>query len=360
MVAVSRGGLGGLTRSRLWNIFLAALPLMQAERFRMWDGGKCGLFSNPAHLEACSSGDEPNRTMEVTGMKIDKEAEISEAWRKESVCIYSSAKLGWTGIVLEYHLAQPGEKPLTSTQYHIVELAVGQEPSYGERPNRRGAFLPYSKYPGGINIYAEGVLPPIYPSTQTELIVCALKPDFVAEIAEEQGAIGTAELPEGIGLRDEGTAGLIRLLDEEARTGGRLGRLYAEHLIHALSQRLLLMGTAKEANASLAALPRPRLKRVLDRMQADLSTDLDLHSLAKESGYSKSHFLRMFREATGITPYQYLLRLRLQQAQRMIKEKSSGLVDIAFACGFSSHTHMSRMFRQAIGITPSEYRRGIS
>jgi AraC-like DNA-binding protein len=41
----------------------------------------------------------------------------------------------------------------------------------------------------------------------------------------------------------------------------------------------------------------------------------------------------------------------------MIKEKSSGLVDIAFACGFSSHTHMSRMFRQAIGITPSEYRR---
>jgi AraC family transcriptional regulator len=102
------------------------------------------------------------------------------------------------------------------------------------------------------------------------------------------------------------------------------------------------------------------LKRVLDRMQADLSTDLDLHSLAKESGYSKSHFLRMFREATGITPYQYLLRLRLQQAQRMIKEKSSGLVDIAFACGFSSHTHMSRMFRQAIGITPSEYRRGIS
>jgi AraC family transcriptional regulator len=153
---------------------------------------------------------------------------------------------------------------------------------------------------------------------------------------------------------------LIRLLDEEARTGGRLGRLYAEHLIHALTQRLLLMGTAKEARVPSAALPRPRLKRVLDRMQADLSTDLDLHSLAKESGYSKSHFLRMFREATGITPYQYLLRLRLQQAQRMIKEESYGLVDIAFACGFSSHTHMSRMFRQAIGITPSEYRRGIS
>jgi AraC family transcriptional regulator len=178
---------------------------------------------------------------------------------------------------------------------------------------------------GGINVYAEGVLPPIYPSTQTALIVCALKPEFVAEVAEEQEAIGTVELPEGVGLRDEGTAELFRLLDEEARTGGRLGRLYAEHLIHALPQRLLLMGTAKEARVPSAALPRPRLKRVLNRMQADLSMDLDLHSLAKESGYSKSHFLRMFREATGITPYQYLLRLRLQQAQRMIREKVTDL-----------------------------------
>jgi AraC family transcriptional regulator len=323
-------------------------------------GGKRRLLRKPAHLEARSSGDESNQTTEVTGMKIDKEAQISETWRKESVRIYSSAKLAWKGIVLEYHLAQPGEKPLTSTRYHIVELAAGREPSYGERPNRRGTFLPYSKHPGGINIYAGGVLPPIYPSTQTELIVCALKPDFVAEIAEEQEAIGTPELPEGIGLQDEGTAGLIRLLDEEAKTGGRLGQLYAEHLIHALTQRLLSMGTAKETRAPSAAVPRPRLKRVLDRMQADLSRDLDLHSLAKESGYSRSHFLRMFRETMGVTPHQYLLRLRLQQAQRMIKERSSTLVDIAFTCGFSSHTHMSRMFRQAIGITPSEYRRGIS
>jgi transcriptional regulator GlxA family with amidase domain len=43
----------------------------------------------------------------------------------------------------------------------------------------------------------------------------------------------------------------------------------------------------------------------------------------------------------------------------MIEEAASDLVDIAFACGFSSHTHMSRMFRQVIGITPSEYRRNV-
>lgn len=293
-------------------------------------------------------------------MKVDRKAEIEEVWRRDSDRLYSSTQLEWKGIVLEHHLAQPGEKSLATTRHKIVELAAGREPSYGERPNGRGAFLPYSKHPGGINIYSGGVLPPLYTSSQTELIVCALDPHFVSGIAEEQEAVVTAELPEGIGFRDDGTAGLIRLLDEEARTGGKLGRLYAEHVIYALTQRLLWMGTGREAHVPGNALPRPRLQRVLDKMQADLSTDLDLHSLAKESGYSRSHFLRMFREATGITPHQYLLRLRLQQAQRMIKEKSSELLDIALACGFSSHTHMSRMFRQALGVTPSEYRRDIS
>lgn len=287
-----------------------------------------------------------------------EEPEVKTVWRKDSDCIYSSAQLGWEGIVIEHHLAQPGEKPLMATRRHFVELPIGL--SYGERPDRRGRFLPYSKQPGAMSIYAEGILPHLYPSTETELIVCALDPGFVAKVAEELEVTAPAALREKIGFRDEGTAGLIRLLDEESRRGGQLGRLYSEHLVHALTQRLLLRDSGTEERLQTSALPRKQLQRVVDKMQAGLSMNIDLHSLAKESGYSRSHFLRMFREATGITPHQYLLRLRLKQAQRMLKEGSSKLVDIALACGFSSHSHMSRMFRQAIGITPIEYRRSIS
>jgi AraC family transcriptional regulator len=292
-------------------------------------------------------------------LRVDVATEVSEVWRKCPSRIYSSANLGWEGIVVEHHIAQPGEKPLTTTQHYIVELAAGREKAYGERPNSRGICLPYIRHPGTMNTYAEGVIPTVFVSTQTELIVCALKPDFVARIADEQEGSTKAELQEVIGLRDEGTAGLIRLLDEEAKTGGRLGRLYAEHLILALVQRLVLKDNAKESSLPITAAPRPRLQRVLDLMHANLSVDLDLHSLAKESGYSRSHFLRMFRRAMGITPHQYLLHLRVQRAQQMIKENTADLVEIAFACGFSSHTHMSRMFRQVFSVTPSEYRRAV-
>jgi AraC family transcriptional regulator len=311
------------------------------------------------HLKVRLGSDKSNRTIDVTGMKINKETEISEVWRKCPSRVYSSAHLEWKGIVVEHHLVPPGEKPRTTTRHNIVELAVGGGPTYGECLNQRGTFPLYIKPLGEMNIYPQGVLPFLCTSTQTEMIVCALDRDLVARIADEEEVSVPAALHEVIGFRDEGTAGLIRLLDEEARTGGRLGPRYSEHLVHALTRRLLFINTAKQARISSAALPPRRLQRVLDRMMADLSADLDLHSLAKESGYSRSHFLRMFREATGVTPYQCLLRLRLQQAERMIEEAASDLVDIAFACGFSSHTHMSRMFRQVIGITPSEYRRNV-
>jgi transcriptional regulator GlxA family with amidase domain len=99
------------------------------------------------------------------------------------------------------------------------------------------------------------------------------------------------------------------------------------------------------------------LQRVLDRMKADLATDLDLSTLAAESGYSRSHFLRMFRARMGCSPHQYLTRLRVDQAKTILREYSVSLIDIALACGFSSHAHFSNTFRQIVGVTPSEYRR---
>ena len=83
--------------------------------------------------------------------------------------------------------------------------------------------------------------------------------------------------------------------------------------------------------------------------------------MAQMSGYSKDHFLRMFRSATGFTPHRYLLLLRIKRAQELMKGNTSrSLIDIALACGFSSHAQLSRTFRKVIGETPSEYRRNLA
>jgi AraC family transcriptional regulator len=96
---------------------------------------------------------------------------------------------------------------------------------------------------------------------------------------------------------------------------------------------------------------------VKEKIEANLDTDLSLDCLARESGYSRYHFLRMFRTATGRTPHQYVLDLRLQRAQDCLKKKEASIIDVAIACGFSSQSHMTTVFRRHLEMTPAEFRR---
>ena len=117
-------------------------------------------------------------------------------------------------------------------------------------------------------------------------------------------------------------------------------------------------GDPQNTVKQVSPLPRHILRRVIDRMR-NLDTELSLQVLAKESGYSRVHFVRMFRAATGYPPHNYLLKLRVDRARELLASPTLSLTDIALECGFSSHSHLSRVFRQVLGATPSEYRRSL-
>jgi AraC family transcriptional regulator len=192
------------------------------------------------------------------------------------------------------------------------------------------------------------------------MILCALDPVFVEGVSAEQKSPFAIKLRERTDFHDGPVGSLIRLIEGEAKSGGASGRLYLDHLTFALTLRLLNLETNKDdLPRSNNPLSHPRLKRVVERMESDLDKDIDLRTLAVESGYSTTHFLRMFRAATGYTPHRYLLQLRVARAQAMMKNKAINLTDVALACGFSSQARLSRVFRQIVGVTPSEYRRGI-
>ena len=89
--------------------------------------------------------------------------------------------------------------------------------------------------------------------------------------------------------------------------------------------RLLFASRSEKqpADAKASPLPRRLLRRVLERMRADFGETIDLATLAAETGYSRAHFLRMFRAATGQSPHRYLLELRLAEAQALIASQST-------------------------------------
>jgi AraC-like DNA-binding protein len=86
---------------------------------------------------------------------------------------------------------------------------------------------------------------------------------------------------------------------------------------------------------------------------------VNVRALALRLGVAYSHFRRQFREHTGYAPWQYVLRLRLVRARRLLAVGDAPLENIAAELGFSSAFHFSCAFKQAFGLAPDHWRRGI-
>ena len=98
--------------------------------------------------------------------------------------------------------------------------------------------------------------------------------------------------------------------------------------------------------------------KVIDYLHQNLDKPILTAELAKMAGMSVSHFDRNFRTAFGSSPIQYLLRIRIESALRLLNESDKTITEIAHACGFHEHAHFSRSFKKQMGIPPSVYRKG--
>lgn len=102
-----------------------------------------------------------------------------------------------------------------------------------------------------------------------------------------------------------------------------------------------------------------RVTRVVRRIERDLDAGISLASLAREAGLSPYHFLRTFERVTGVTPHQYVLRLRLREAAVRLALEPDRVLDVAFDCGFGDVSNFNRTFRAEFGVSPRAYRQAL-
>lgn len=92
-------------------------------------------------------------------------------------------------------------------------------------------------------------------------------------------------------------------------------------------------------------------------MWLNYEEDITLDRLADRASYSKFHFLRQFKAATGVTPCRYLTEIRVARARELLADDHSmSITELALAVGYGSMGAFSTRFRHAVGLTPSEYR----
>jgi AraC-like DNA-binding protein len=103
-----------------------------------------------------------------------------------------------------------------------------------------------------------------------------------------------------------------------------------------------------------------QIRHAEEKLAANLAGNVSLADLAAHCGVSVGHFARAFRQSMGLSPHQWLLRRRVDEAKRLLRKRTLSLSEVALACGFVDQSHFTRVFTRRIGISPGAWRRNLA
>ncbi len=100
-----------------------------------------------------------------------------------------------------------------------------------------------------------------------------------------------------------------------------------------------------------------QLQRARDFINVNLAHDPSIAEIAHECGLSSGYFARAFKRSTGVPPYKWLTKMRVERAKELLKDPRCELADIAQLCGFVDQSHFTRVFSKSEGYSPGRWRR---
>jgi AraC family transcriptional regulator len=189
-------------------------------------------------------------------------------------------------------------------------------------------------------------------SAPVELVSVRLAPELVDEVAEGLGAPSPVSLAPKLGARDPFVAHLVAALQAELAAPAPAARLAADALATALATRLL-QDYALRPLAGRQTLAKPKLRRLIDHIEANLETDLALGELAAVAGVSVPHLTVLFRRTMGQSLHRYVVERRVSRARARLLA-GEPIAQAALAAGFAHQSHMARWMKRLLGATPAE------
>ena len=116
-----------------------------------------------------------------------------------------------------------------------------------------------------------------------------------------------------------------------------------------------VFGVCEAPSDNRGKYKREQFNKVVEYMKRNLSKSLSLEGIAAVSSMSPSKLSGLFKEQSGIGPITYLNKLRISEAQRLIRDTSMNFTEISELVGMGSIHYFSRLFKKLTDTTPSEY-----
>jgi len=152
-----------------------------------------------------------------------------------------------------------------------------------------------------------------------------------------------------VGVHNEIVEGFDRLLEI-----GRACPPYANQIQAGLTMEIWALIQKFHQNRNQRARQAPRIvDDALSFMRKNSAQEIDFEAFSKKMGVGYRHFRRLFQEATGLAPHQYLLNLRLNHAKRLLG--TLPVSEVAAEVGFTDPLYFSRIFKRKVGVAPTRW-----
>jgi AraC family transcriptional regulator len=150
--------------------------------------------------------------------------------------------------------------------------------------------------------------------------------------------------------------GCAKLLADLCTDSAPDDRLFGESVTVALLASVVRTVSGETGGRPSCQLAPWQLRLAKEYLEDNFSRGVSLAELASLTGLSRSWFARGFRGATGVSPYSWALRIRVQRAQELLLKGNIPLASIAIQVGFADQSHFTKVFRRLAGATPREWK----
>jgi AraC family transcriptional regulator len=271
--------------------------------------------------------------------------------------LLTSPDRGWNSFYLAYDCLPPGEILEVASKQHSIAILTDSSTSIQVERTIDSCFRREQVNTGDIVLVPANISCRSHWDAAGGVIFLGFEPNRFSKTINETFDRDRVELIPHFATADPLIYQMGLALKKVLEMEGANSRLYAETMSEALFVHLLQHYTTQQLNPPYYAdgLPQYKLNQVVDYIKAHLQQNLGLEELAAVVQMSSHYFCQRFKESTGISPHQFVIRCRVERAKELLLQKNLAIADIARSVGFADQSHLYRHFKRLEGITPKTF-----
>lgn len=270
--------------------------------------------------------------------------------------LITSKSESWSGVYLQ-HDRQPVFELLEHSHSQHT-LIIGMDNGLKAEWSIDGQFQDLQYNRGDVFIVPAGADHRAYWKQESEGILLSIEPKSIARTAIDSVKSDRPELSLQFAASDRQLFQIAQWLLAELHYKQMGSGLYAESLITMLKVHLLRTYSVFKPQIPdyKGGLAKYKLNRAIAFINENLDRDFQLKDLATVVEMSPYHFARMFKQSTGLTPHQYLVKQRISKAKELLRRTEIAIADIGYSIGYKNPSHFAKVFRQQTKVSPTDYR----